>query len=942
MDYLVTELIAKFDKKDHKKIVSSTVDRKNHSFKTLKEVAIFTREHTIFTSYQKEITGVPRNNDAGRELYLGNNLLWLDLDFEVNLKTLKKKLENLNLTCFAYYSSSYYNNSKAHARLCIICKETLDIDNWDQINFYANQVLEKLELQQKEKPDKAIYNLSSYLSNVKGDYEKGDLIIVEGKPFKWITQETFIKKYNSVPTDKEKEKVRQEAGFGKSGDLSSFLNRLPSVELALARNKGTVSVAFTKLPEKTKLGYFINYTDPWTVFHSKKDPQYLSTLLSEIDFEKFKEFYLNLNIEVDDVFKDNFTSDKIVNINYIDQKLFTNNNLIFLESPTGTGKTTAIANFIKHNPEKSVLFISVNRMQAIALYKSLSKKGINSTCYLKDSLKKYTSAKKGRKKVSIYNEEFEKEAEQNILPQRLICGVLSLHHLVNEDFSLKKTYDYVVIDEISTLPNSVSNSVSLTCERLSTFEKGLISFKKLLIKSEKIICMDGFVSNSVIKLISNLSNKEPYIIKNTFPTNKKVEIYVCSGNQPKFNGKGTCKKYLEKIINDVKSSSFGLTKRLMVVALSSLDLSNTLGEVLRKEYPDKIVQVFNSEITEKDGMLAIQMFEDLDKYMEDYKIDILIYSPTITTGIDIPQAKGTNVYQIISGDQLSSHTNYQMTMRGRKAEVYRVLVAKSLMIDKKSEYFEDYIKNSIKEVKECFPFKTPKSIKWKARNFQTNGFLLAYNRLEYNISEKEWKKVNDLKSLINSLKSISNKYFYDLEGVKIALRIDRAYIDFQKELYLEGNTGFKQFLNFLKHEKCRITIEEDIDRVSTDYSGKYNIDPNKYKEIRKEEYTEKLKNINCWKEEYNSLNYTQIFRILKVAKVFHVLKTKIKIGEYSNEELLDLYSFLYKKSFIKNYENFREFLGGNTNKEKIAITKSILSIVFNSKPSNKRYSIIIE
>jgi len=938
--YHVTELIAKFDKNNHKKIISSTVDRRNHSFETLRDLAHFTREHTIFTSYQKEISGIPRNNEAGKELYLGNNLLWIDMDFEVNLKTLKKKLEAVNLKCFAFYSSSYYNNSKAHARLCVICENIIDLDNWSQVKFYANQVLNKLNYSQIDELDKSIYNLSSYLSFVKGDYEEGDLIIVEGKPFKWITQEVFIKKSKAATSKKEKEEFSQKAGFGKSGDLALFLNTLPSIEKAIARNKGTISLAFTNITEKTELGYYINTIDPWSVYHPNKEPKYLSNYLSATDFEKFKEYHLNFKCKIIDTFKGQLKTNKIINQEFIEPEIFNTESLIFLESPTGSGKTTAISDWIYNNPTKSILFISVNRMQAIANYKFLKKRGIITTCYLKHSLKEYHSEKKGKRKVDIHNLKFQNDAIKGIIPDRLVCNILSLHHLMDDNGNLKKKYDCIIIDEITTLPNSASKSVKLIQERILSFEKGMKAFKKLLVESEKIICMDGFISNSAIDLVKDLSKKEPYIIQNIKPTNKKVEIYVCSGNQPKFNGKETCNKYLTKIMNDIETASFGLNKRLLVVALSSLELSKTLGELLQKKHPYKVIQVFNSEVTEKDGMLAIQMFEDLDKYLEDNLIDILVYSPTITTGIDIPQTKGTNVYQIISGDQLSSHTNYQMTMRGRNAKSYRILIAKSLMIDKQAQSFDNYIIDSIQEIKNVIPFKTPKSIEWKSRNFQTTGLFLAYYILEYNITEEEWKAIKDLKSLITALKNVSKKSFYDLEGVKIALKIDRAYINFQKELYLNGKNGYKQFINFLKHEKCKISIEEDIDYTSPNYYGKYKNNSNKYKESYKIDYTEKLKELNCWKEEYKKLSSIQLYRLLAIAKVFYILKEKLKVGVYPNLKLLDLYSTLYKKSFLKEYTEFRQFLSKKDDKEKIAFVKSILSVVFNTENIDRKGIII--
>jgi len=936
--YHVTELIGKFDKTNHKKIISTLVDRKNHSFNSLKELAHFTREHTIFTSYQKEITGVPRTNDAGRELYLGNNLLWIDLDFTVNLVELRKKLLDLNLTCFAFYSSSYYNNSKANARACIICEKIIDIDNWEQIKFYANQILNKLKYSQIGEPDNSIYNLSSYLSFVKGDYQSRELFTLEGKPFKWITQEKFIKKYNSAPTEKEKKDRIQESGFGKLGDLIVSLNKLDSIETAIARSKGTISLSFTNIHEKTKIGYYINQENPWFVYHPKKGHQYLSKLLSPTDFEKFKELQLDQEILI----KNNNRSllfDKEVNSPFISLDMFKKGKLLFIESPTGTGKTTYLAEWLSTQTNKSVLFISVNRMQAIATANSLSEK-LNFICYLKHSLKQYHDEKKGRKLVDIYNLDFQKNIEENKFPERLICGVISLHHLANEFGELKKKYDYVIIDEISTLPGSISNNIPLIFERLETFELGLRTLKKVLSNAERVICMDGFVSNSVVNLMATLSNKEPYLIRNNIPTNKVVEIYTCSSGQPKFEGKGTSKKFLDKITCDIESANFQKTGRLMVVALSSLDLSIKLKEHLTRNFPDKKVEIFNSEVTEKYAEKVIRIFENLDLYLKQENIDILIYSPTISTGIDIPQAKDTNVYQIISGDHLLSHTNYQMTMRGRKAKSYKVLISKSLMIDKKISTFKDYIDESIDSIKDSLPFKSKRPMRFKARWFQTSGLLLAYKELEYNISREKWEKIKTLKSLLEGIKELDS-----YEGVKLGLRIDKAFIDFQNELFTLGKNGYQQFLSFLNHEKCRISIEEDIDYKSPNHYGKYAVDSKKYIESHIEDYSKQLKELNCWKEEHSKLKHTRLFEILKIAKVCYSLKEEIlevtDKNVLSNNDLIEIYEYFYRQSFFPNRKFLKKYFNyTEVNRSKILTVKNILSVLFNVEKLREKIRII--
>lgn len=944
MEYKVTELIGIWSKENHKVPISKEVIRRNHVFDSLEKLAIFCRENTIFTSYHKEIEGkLLRDNETSEPLYEGNNLLWLDLDWKVNIQEVKEKLIEHNLKGFAFYTSKYYKENVSRARLCLICDKIISKEEWGIISLWANQAAIKLDLTSKEKIDTKIYSFCSFLSWVKGDYKKGDLIInSKGNLFKYKPEECMRNEIkNEINLEKRESYISKY--IGKIGILSDFLFNINSVSDTRARGNNTISLSFTSISEKTKLGYYININDPWLVNHPNKPSMYLSNCLTKEEFKQFKKFYFKKIYQKPIIDLNEIEWDSYIEEDYIESEIFNNDELIFLQSPTGSGKTTAISEWITINPEKSVLFISVNRMQAVANYKALIKKGIQVTCYLKHSPYEFNQEKKGRKRPDIHNLSFQENAAKGIIPQRLICGILSLHHLIDEN-NLKKIFDYVIIDEISTLPNSVSNNIGIIYERLPSFEKALKCFKFLLTSAEKVICMDGYISKSIVELITKLSKKESLLVKNTKEPNKSAEIFVCSGGQPKFEGKGTCKKFLELMIDDVKKASFGINKRLMVVAISTLELSKSLFNSLLKNFPDKNIKVFNSEETEKNPEKIIKMFEDLDTYMKNEDIDIMIYSPTITTGVDIPQADGTNVYHVISGDTLSSHINYQMTMRGRKAKYYRVLMSK-LLINRKECYkdFNDYISKEIKNIKESLPFKSPRSIKWKSRNFTTSGILAIYSKLEYHILEKDWKKVNDTSSLKKALLTMSKELNYDLTGLKVAFAIDKAYIEFQIELYKHGQSGYEQYINFLKHEQCKISIEEDVDYHSFNYYGKYDNDTKKYQENYKKDYSDKLKEIGCWKKRYDDLKYIPLFKILKVAKVFYIFKDTIintyGIGKLSNDTVLDIYCFLFKLCLKSSNRKALEYLNKDSNKKKIAIVKRILRSLFNT--TQKRGSITI-
>jgi hypothetical protein len=967
--YQITEIIGNKKPGNHKVIYGdkdNCVTRTNHSFDDLRSLAEFCRSHDIFTTYQKEVQGYPRNSQACEDHYVGNNLLWLDLDFNVDLEDLRDRLKKHNLKGFAYYTSKYYSDKIPHARLCVVCDRVIDKDNWPQVKFYANQVLRKLEYKIEEKEDAKIYNYSSYIVESRGKYKKEDLIINEkGNTFTWLKQKDVEKSLVSQP---KKNKIIDQGCFGIAGEYAMFLNTLSSVQYALARHSDfeegtTISISFTTIPEKTPLGYYIKLDNPWFVNHPNpnKKRKYLSNILSKEDFIKFKQFYFTKGLITKDPFKpdprinlDLLKFDKVVQRGYLKTDIFPDQYLTFIESPTGSGKTTAISNWIKQQKGKSVLFISVNRMQAVATYKSLNRDNSDIICYLKATSEEYDDAKNAKRRknsrgVPVHNVSFQEKARQGIIPDKLICGVLSLHHLINKDGTLKKVFDYVIIDEVSTITASVSSPVKLLIERLDTFEQCLKSFKKLLVSADKVICMDGFISKPIVNLIENLSEKEAWLIQNNIPTYKAIEIFMCAGNQPKFEGENTCKKYLENILEDIENASYK-NRRLMLVALSSKKLSIKLQEYLTKHFPNKRTVLFNSDITETDGDKVIAIFEDLDAYMKKEKIDIMIYSPTVTTGVDIPQAKGTNVYQIISGDQLSSHTNYQMTMRGREASGYKVLIVKRLnkykqLFNKKTyvsdpknypifnslvfDSFNEYMSYVIYKLQNSTNFKGINSLKSKEEHFDTSGFLLAYSILEQFISKAKWESIKDYSDLKKALVSTNSS----LEGLKIALKIDKALILFEKELWEYGKSPAEQYLNFLRHEQCRISREEDIE-VSESIEEEIETDKEKYVKEAIEKYSSELKRLDCWKNEYSELKDNSLYKIVKKSRVFNSIKKEIVNtfgkGIIRNNKVLEIYEFLHRKSYTIGKEGYRRYLKGKSTKEKIASVKSVLSLLFNT------------
>ena len=261
--------------------------------------------------------------------------------------------------------------------------------------------------------------------------EKSLFIFGKGKPFEWIYQEAYQKKVKESPKPKQ---LKAKAQFGTYGKLALKLLSFDNIETALARSNGTVTIVFKNIPEKTKGGYYLNpKVDPWVVFHPNKEktPFYINTKLGKKDFPKYKNYMLK-RFTLPDPLKNINQPDREINSKtpYLGSFYFKREvPLLVIESPTGSGKTTSLAKWLK-TFKGSVLFISVNRAQAVTTHRSLLRQGLTDfECYIASD----TTQKSTKVKQRFYWSEFIRMIKDGYAPERLICGILSLHHLINDN-----------------------------------------------------------------------------------------------------------------------------------------------------------------------------------------------------------------------------------------------------------------------------------------------------------------------------------------------------------------------------------------------------------------------------------------------------------------------------------------------------------------------------
>ena len=823
----ITEIVnpnCQYDKP--KAIIDKLIERQGRSFTNLKTLATFSRKHFHFVHTQTTTKNAKRETNMCSKLHIGSHLLWIDLDTDVDVNLLKKRFKKSGLKGFFYYTSAFYDGrNERRVRICVVTKRLVDLDG--QTAYYARQFLIKLgydEVFLNDHLDSNIYSATSYLAPVMyktgaliSNYDKKgkSLFIFKGKPFRWIRQETFQKKLKKTTATNQ---LKRKTQFGTYGDVALKLLTFENIEEALARANGTITIVFRNIPEKTKGGYYLNpEVDPWVVFHPNKEkiPFYINSKLGRKDFGKYKRYMLK-RFSMPDPLKDINKPHKEINTDnpYLSSKVFNKKaSLLMIESHTGSGKTTSLAKWLK-SYKGSVLFISVNRAQAVTTHRSLLEQGLTDfECYIASDTNK-KSTKVGNR---YYWSEFIQKIKQGYAPDRLICGVLSLHHLIDDEGELLRKYDLVVIDEISTLPRFAVGPVNLLIDHHLRFRKDMIVLSRILKSAKKIIAMDGYVSKPAMSALANISDKKPYLIRKNFKTNKRVELYMTEkGNKPDYknNLPGT---FMSHLATDLTLEN---DQGLMVIAASYKKIAEEVSEYIERINPGSksSILLITGETAKDEGLL--DKIRELTTYLNDNNIWYLIYSPAITTGVDIPQAKNTNVYHIVSGIDLKAHTHYQMTMRGREAKRYKLLFPTFLTRENNAT------KITYAKADETFQLNMMKllnAIKFKGRYtyavFQAaikDAQLLMGGTATFKYLEEDSLVTSDdskpvtAKTIQRHLRENTIDKLIDCEGIRTAIRLEKAVIEWD---YYDKKYGvLGQYINLLVREGCLVSKQLEKNR----------------------------------------------------------------------------------------------------------------------------------
>jgi hypothetical protein len=291
---------------------------------------------------------------------------------------------------------------------------------------------------------------------------------------------------------------------------------------------------------------------------------------------------------------------------------------------------------------------------------------------------------------------------------RIICQIESLHKLDCDDDTDIPEYDLVIMDESESLLNHFRSKT--IDEKEKTFEL----MKNIIFNSKKLLMLDGDFSNRSFTFCDYFGKS--IILENKCKKDTKHFIYT------------NHRKYFEKQIeNDLKS---GLN---IIICSMSSKLATYYNKLFKDKYKT-ILHCSDSDDTLKNNLKDVKNFWD--------KYQLLIYSPSVESGVNFDKEHYDKIYIVLSTNSTSQRGLLQMMARVRKLKENNVLVYLNNIpySNKISFYKYDEIKNYLIEtnklnMKSILDPKTNKMIR-------TYEFDLYNKILTHNIQEESNKNKN--------------------------------------------------------------------------------------------------------------------------------------------------------------------------------------------------------
>jgi hypothetical protein len=365
---------------------------------------------------------------------------------------------------------------------------------------------------------------------------------------------------------------------------------------------------------KISINYFTKMLKlPRIVFHKADEDFYCDVAEFEDQYNEMNTKYINM---MDDVSED---LEEMPTVGSGTSDHFKDNQVIFLDAGTGTGKSSCFFQKFKAYTEnnKQYTALSIVNLRSLALQQTSTAKSHGVV------LRSYREKKMCKSLMMLEN--------------TVIC-LNSIYRLANSNFSKKILF----IDEIHSLLKSLTECNHITNKYL------IYSILKRMIKDcHKVIVSDAHIFKHVMSLLEERLNdgKTNFIyFKNTFNKYKGVNAYKFDGEQDFF---GRLRYMISKNIYFVFASD-----NKAIITERFHQFCEEVDEKTRKK-----MLLWTADETPDE--------EAQEDTLPDWNNKFIFYSPTITHGVSIETVKPIEQFIYISGLSVDAISLYQMATRTR-------------------------------------------------------------------------------------------------------------------------------------------------------------------------------------------------------------------------------------------------------------------------------------
>jgi hypothetical protein len=311
--------------------------------------------------------------------------------------------------------------------------------------------------------------------------------------------------------------------------------------------------------------------------------------------------------------------------------------ILFLKAGTGEGKSHLLAYWMNEYFTQGCIFLGYRNG---LLHQQCEK--VNELEHLRDNAA-----------VEALHEEYRKVRFFDPSYRVAFCDA-SLHK-VQSNYACNKI---LVIDEVMSLINSLFLGSTCSSDR----RKRLTIFTEMLQQADMVICLDAYLANWCVDLLTHLSKKDKRVMENKWQGQpRKVKMLMGTETNP--NDKTAIRS---DIMADAKEG-----KPIAVFSDSQHQLESLHEQMIKQGIDHRSIARVDSKTSGEEW--CIELLKNIDLYTEKHpEIKILLVSPTGDSGLDLSRVYFQHVYLILSGT-LTIDSALQMYGRVRDRNVPRTV-----------------------------------------------------------------------------------------------------------------------------------------------------------------------------------------------------------------------------------------------------------------------------